>query len=76
MLNRTFWALIGLFSRQALATSVDLEEGYIAIGNGYPTCREGLDTLSVASENMIRSKADWDRWVNENPLFVVGGADS
>lgn len=35
-----------------------------------------LATLSVANENKIESKAEWDTFVKENPLFIVGGADS
>lgn len=80
MLKRTVWALIGLFTTQEIiiagGETIDLEEGYQLIGNGYPPCREGLETLSVAGDNMIKSKADWDLWVKENPLFVLGGADS
>ena len=42
---------------------------------GQRKCR-GLATLSMANDNLIGSKAEWDTFVKGNPLFVVGGADS
>jgi hypothetical protein len=39
-------------------------------------CDKDLPTLSVGIENLIKTKPEWDQFVRENPLFVVGGADS
>ena len=38
-------------------------------------CR-GMKTLQVGAENLITTKAEWDKFSEENPMFVVGGADS
>ena len=45
-------------------------------GKGMAQCEDGLGTLSVARENLLQTKADWDAFVEKNPLFVVGAADS
>ena len=39
-------------------------------------CEDDLATLSVATENNIRSKEDWDEFVAKNDFFIVGAADS
>ena len=39
-------------------------------------CDKDLPTLSVGIDNLIKTKPEWDKFVKENPLFVVGGADS
>jgi len=35
-----------------------------------------MTTLSAASDNIIRSKAAWDAFIEANPFVVIGGADS
>ena len=52
------------------------KSGRILYGRGEPECDEKLPTLSVAKENFIKTKAEWDRFVKENPLFVVSISDS
>ena len=37
---------------------------------------EGMLTLSAASDNIIRTKAAWDSFIEANPLVVIGAAAS
>ena len=37
---------------------------------------QGLETLSSVSENLIKTKAQWDAFIEANPFVVVGAADS
>jgi hypothetical protein len=46
------------------------------IGNGKPPCDEEKPTLSVATENLIETKAQWDEFTGKNPFFVLGATDS
>ena len=45
-------------------------------GRGNPVCEDDLPTLSVGKENLIKTKVEWDRFVKENPFFVVSISDS
>ena len=45
-------------------------------GRGNPVCDDNLPTLSVGKENLIKTKVEWDRFVKENPFFVVSISDS
>ena len=48
----------------------------IVYGNGQAQCEDELPTLSVASENILSTKAEWDAFVEKYPFYVVGAADS
>ena len=48
----------------------------VLFGKGFAACDDELPTLSVASENLINSLAEWDDFQAKNPFFVVGAADS
>lgn len=37
---------------------------------------EGMPTLSAASDNIIRTKAAWDSFIEANPLVIIGAAAS
>ena len=45
-------------------------------GKGYSKCEDGLPTLSIAKENIINTKAEWDAVVKKNPFFIVSASDS
>ena len=45
-------------------------------GKGNPPCDKSLPTLSVANNNIINTKKEWDDFVDLNPLFVLSTADS
>ena len=45
-------------------------------GRGNPVCEANLPTLSVGKENLLQTKVEWDRFVKENPFFVVSISDS
>lgn len=45
-------------------------------GKGYTYCEEDLPTLSVARENLINTKEEWDEFRSKNEFFVVAAADS
>ena len=57
-------------------TSTISESGRVLWGKGRVECEEDLPTLSVATENLINTKAEWDQFVKDNPFFIVGAADS
>ena len=48
----------------------------ILFGNGVQKCEEGLPTLSIASDTILRSKQEWDDFLDKNPFFVLGLTDS
>ena len=48
----------------------------VLFGKGFAPCDDELPTLSVASENTIKSMAEWDDFQAKNPFYVVGAADS
>ena len=52
------------------------KSGRILYGRGHPECDKSLPTLSVAKENLIETKAEWDIFLKENPLIVVSISDS
>ena len=52
------------------------DDKVILYGNGVKSCEEGLTTLSVASDIILRSKQEWDDFLDKNPFFVLGLADS
>ena len=57
-------------------TSSVSESGRVLWGKGRVECDDDLPTLSIATENLINTKVEWDQFVKENPLFVVGASDS
>ena len=57
-------------------TSSISASGRVLWGKGRVECEDDLPTLSVAAENLINTKVEWDKFVKENPLFVVGATDS
>ena len=48
----------------------------VLYGKGNFACDEELPTLSVAAENIIHTKTEWDKFVENNNFFVVAAADS
>jgi len=64
--------ILALFSLRATAT----DSTAFVIGKGNTKCEDELPTLSVAAENTVRSRADWDSYVEKYPLFVAAAADS
>ena len=41
-----------------------------------PKCDPDLPTMTVASENLISSKQEWDAFLKKHPFFVLGVGDS
>ena len=39
-------------------------------------CDDNLPQLSVASENMIKNKAEWNAFVKANSFFILGAVES
>ena len=52
------------------------ESGRWLYGKGNAPCKEEWPTLSVAKENLINTKDEWDAFVKKNPFFVLSAADS
>ena len=52
------------------------ESGRWLYGKGDAPCLEEWPTLSVANENLINTKDEWDAFVKKNPFFVLSAADS
>jgi hypothetical protein len=75
---KTVFLLLAHFAFATLAQfSTDAAVGRpVLYGKGAAKCEDDLPTLSVASDSIIRTKADWDDFVAKNEFFVVGGADS
>ena len=48
----------------------------VLYGKGNFECDEELPTLSVAADNIIHTKAEWDEFVENNNFFIVAAADS
>jgi hypothetical protein len=46
------------------------------VPEGRGRCDDDLPVMTVAKENLISSKAEWDAFVKKNPLFVLGVGDS
>ena len=75
VLNFTLLVL-AQFSSPAYAILYDQETEPVLYGKGFAPCDDELPTLSVASENIIQTKEEWDAFQAKNPFFVVGAADS
>ena len=75
---KTVFLVLVQFALAALAQdSTDVAEGKpVLFGKGVAKCEDDLPTLSVASDSIIRTKAEWDEYVAKNEFFIVGAADS
>ena len=48
-----------------------------ALANADPRlCRSDLPVLSVGSENTIKTAGEWNLFIQMNPFFLLGMADS
>ena len=68
--------LMAQFSASLVASIETNDFEPVLYGKGAAKCDDELPTLSVASENLISTKAEWDAFTKAHPLFVVGAADS
>ena len=77
VLNFTLLLLAQVFPASALAEERDYDFKIEKNAADRPDerCR-GMKTLSVGVNNLITTKHEWDKFSEENPMFVVGGADS
>lgn len=77
VLNLTLLLLAQVFQASALAEErdYDIKLDHNAVDKPDERCR-GMKTLSVGVDNLITTKQEWDKFSEENPMFVVGGADS
>ena len=48
----------------------------LVVGQSIPTCSSDLPTLSVGKENLIETIEQWDTFVQDHPLFLLGMSDS
>ena len=58
------------------AVNLDDMQEIVLYGKGPAPCDDELPTLSVGAENLINTKEEWEAFVEKNPFFIVGGADS
>lgn len=69
-----------ILAQNLLPASLSLAKGQeqdaVLYGKGFAACDDELPTLSVASDNLINTLAEWDKFVASNQFFVVGAADS
>ena len=54
----------------------DVEKKVDAEPQARPRCDDDLPVMTVAVENLISTKAEWDAFVKKHPLFVLGVGDS
>jgi hypothetical protein len=67
IVSKTVFLILAQFAIATLAKdSETAKEKPVLYGNGQAPCEDDLATLSVASENIIRSKAQWDDFVENN----------
>ena len=52
------------------------KSGHVLWGEGWAECDDKLPSLGIASENLINTRAEWEDFVEKNPLFVLGATDS
>lgn len=68
--------LMAQFSASVLAATETNDFEPVLYGKGAAKCDDELPTLSVAADNLINTKAEWEAFTKTHPLFVVGAADS
>ena len=63
--STTFAFVLFWLSEWTLASEnrEDSEEKLLLFGNGKMECDERLPTLTVASDNILRSKSEWDDYL-------------
>ena len=67
IVSKAVFLLIAQFAIAVLTKDSETTEVKpVLYGNGQATCEDDLPTLSVASENIIRTKAQWDDFVANN----------
>jgi len=69
-------ALLVLLSCSLYVEAKTKDAQPVLYGKGNFECDEELPTLSVAADNIIHTKAEWDEFVLNNNFFVVAAADS
>jgi len=76
---RAAFVLKSIFVLVGVLTPFNIADSSSSEGNAdqvEPSRCEGLTTLSVASDNIIRTKAVWDSFIDANPLVIIAAADS
>ena len=69
--------LLAIFAllRAGFADDDDIPKHQLTI-NGVIACQDDLPTLSVAQENLVTSKQEWDLWLKNHEFLILGVSDS